>query len=254
MGSSGCNLTLNMVLDRVAPKSSADRRKDGAMTLLIREFEPQSTSHSALEIDRLREAEQLLIEEARRRQRRRQRFIAAVLSAVVIVVGIAYAMSSGATNEPSKTIPVNPVSLTSFPTCVASNLHASFSGQPQGAAGTFYYTLKVINHGSECTLSPLVVRGFNTSTTAYVGPWSRVYQTSQSKTSIASGHAAYVPVGVADTANYPSNLCRAASVNALRVALAGNRVVFGTVALRATVCTVTQSLHTQSASLNPSGV
>jgi Protein of unknown function (DUF4232) len=223
------------------------------MTLLIREFEPVATSRSALEIDQLREAEQLLIEEARRRQRRRQRFIAALISAIVVGAGVAYAMSSGAANKPTKTIPVSPVSLTSFPTCVANNLNASFSGQPEGAAGTIYYTLKVINHGTECTLPPLAVRGFNTSTKAYVGPWSRVYQTSQSKTSITTGHAAYVPVGVADTGNYPASLCRAASVSALRVALAGNRSVFATVALHTTVCTVTQSLHTQSASLNPSG-
>lgn len=227
--------------------------KDRAMTLLIREFEQEATTRSAVEIDQLREAEQLLIEEARRRQRRRQRFIAAIISAVVVGAGVAYAMSSGAANKPSKTIPISPVSLTSFPTCVAHNLHASFSGQPNGAAGTIYYTLKVINQGSECALPPLVVRGFNTATTAYVGPWSRVYRTSQSKTALAAGHPAYVPVGVAETGNYPSALCRAASVSALRVAVAGNRVVFGTLALRTTVCTATQSLHTQSASLNPSG-
>ena len=223
------------------------------MTLLIREFEPEATTRSAVEIDQLREAEQLLIEEARRRQRRRQRFIAAVLSAVVVGAGVAYAMSSGAANKPPKTIPVSPAALTSFPTCVAHNLHASFSGQPEGAAGTIYYTLKVINQGSACTLPPLAVRGFNTATASYVGPWSRVYRTSQSKTKIATGHAAYVPVGVAETGNYPTALCRPASVNAFRVAVAGNRFVFGTLALRTTVCTATQSLHTQSASLNPNG-
>jgi hypothetical protein len=224
------------------------------MTLLIREFEHETTTRSAIEIDQLREAEQLLIEEARRRQRRRQRFIAAVLSAVVVGAGIVYAMSSGAANRPSQTIPVNPASLTTFPTCVASNMHASFSGQPEGAAGTIYYTLKVVNQGATCTVPPLAVRGFNTSTSAYVGPWSRVYRTSQSKTSIASGHAAYVPVGIAETGNYPTALCRAANISALRVAVAGNRSVFGTLGVRTTVCTVTQSLHTQSASLNPSGV
>jgi hypothetical protein len=223
------------------------------MTLLIREFEQEATSRSALEIDQLREAEQLLIEEARRRQRRRQRFIAAIISAIVVGAGIVYAMSSGTANRPARTIPVNTVSLTSFPTCVASNLHASFSGQPEGAAGTVYYVVKVLNHGTECTLPPLAVRGFNTSTAAYVGPWSRVFRTSQIKTSIIAGHAAYVPVGVAETLNYPPALCRAANVNALRVAIAGNRSVIGTVALRVTVCTVTQSLHTQSASLHPSG-
>jgi hypothetical protein len=223
------------------------------MTLLIREFEQEAPSRSAVEIDQLREAEQLLIEEARRRQRRRQRFIAAIISAIVVGAGVVYAMSSGAANKPAKSIPVSPVSLTSFPTCVAHNLHASFSGQPEGAAGTIYYTLKVINQGSECTVPPLVVRGFNTATAAYVGPWSRVYRTSQSTTALAAGHAAYVPVGVADTANYPLALCHAASVSALRVALAGNRVVFGTVGLRTTVCTTTQSLHTQSATLNPNG-
>ena len=223
------------------------------MTLLIREFEQGTTSHSAVEIDDRREAEQLLIEEARRRQRRRQRFIAAIISAIVVGAGVVYAVSSGAVNKPAKTIPVSPVSLTSYPTCVAHNLHASFSGQPNGAAGTIYYTLKVVNQGSQCTLPPLVVRGFNTATSKYVGPWSRVYRTSQIKIVVASGHPAYVPVGVADTANYPGVLCHAASVSALRVALAGNRSVFGSPALRTTVCTSTQSLHTQSATLNPNG-
>jgi hypothetical protein len=223
------------------------------MTLLIREFEQETTTRSAVEIDRLREAEQLLIEEARRRQRRRQRVIAAVVSAIVVGAGIVYAMSSGAANRPSQTVPVNPVSLASFPTCVAANLHASWSGHPEGAAGTIYYTLKVLNQGSTCTVPPLAVRGFTTATATYVGPWSRVYRTSSSKTSIASGHAAYVPVGVAETGNYPSSLCHAASVSALRVAVAGNRTVFGTVALHTTVCTATQSLHTQSATLNPNG-
>jgi len=221
------------------------------MTLLINEFERDLPSPSAGEIERLRVAEQLLIEEARRRQRRRQRFIAVLITAVVVGAGIAYGASSGAPHKPSRSIPIDPVALTSYPTCVARNLHASFYGQPNGAAGTIYYTLKVVNVGSQCTLAPLVVRGFNSSTSAYVGPWSRVYRTSQTKTSLASGHPAYVPVGVADTANYPGSLCHAASINALRVAIAGNRSVVGTLALRTTVCTSTQSLHTQSASLNP---
>jgi hypothetical protein len=223
------------------------------MTLLIREFEPEATTRSALEIDQLREAEQLLIEEARRRQHRRQRFIALVISVVVVGAGVVYAMSSGAANKPSRTIPVSPVSLTSYPTCIARNLHASFSGQPNGAAGTIYYTLKVVNQGSQCALPPLAVRGFNTATSKYIGPWSSVDRTSQSKPVVATGHAAYVLVGVADTENYPSALCRTASVSALRVAVAGNRSVFGTPALRTTVCTATQSLHTQPVSLNPSG-
>jgi hypothetical protein len=221
------------------------------MTLLINQFERESPTPSAVEIDRRREAEQLLIEEARRRQRRRQRFIAVVITAVVASASIAYAMSSGAANKPSRTLPFEPAALTSYPTCVAHNLHSSFFGQPNGAAGTIYYTLKLVNQGSPCTLPPLVVRGFNSSTSRYIGPWSRVYRTSQTKTTLATGHPAYVPVGVADTANYPSSLCRAASINALRVAIAGNHAVVGTSALRTTVCTTTQSLHTQSASLNP---
>lgn len=223
------------------------------MTLLIREFQPEAPSRSALEVDQLREAEQLLIEEARRRQRRRQRFIAVIISAIVVGAGVVYALSSGGTNKPSQTIPIDPVALTSFPTCAAHSLRASFSGQPEGAAGTIYYTLKVVNQGTECTVPPFAVRGFNSATSAYVGPWSKVYRTSQTKTAIARGHAAYVPVGAADTENYPSSLCRAASVNALRVAVAGNRTVVGTLTFRTTVCTVTQSLHTQSASLSPNG-
>ncbi len=223
------------------------------MTLLIREFDPETQTRGALEIDQLRDAEQLLIEEARRRQRRRQHFIAVILSAIIVGAGVIYALTSGATNKPTQGIPINPAALTSYPTCAAHNLRGSFSGQPNGAAGTIYYTIKVVNAGTECTVPPLVVRGFNTVTTAYVGPWSRVYRTSQNKIALAPGHAAYVPVGVADTANYPGALCRAASVNAMRVALAGNRSVFATLGLRTTVCTVTQSLHTQSASLSPSG-
>lgn len=223
------------------------------MTLLIREYEPEATTPNAQEIDLLREAEQLLIEEARRHQRRRQRFVALLISAVVAGAGVAYALSSGAANKPPKTIPVNPVSLTALPACGAHDLHASFWGQPNGAAGTIYYTMKLINQGPACTLPPLAVRGFNSATASYVGPWSRVYRTSASPTALAAGRAAYVPVGVADTANYPSNLCRAARVSALRVALAGNRRLVGTLALGTTVCTITQSLHTQSASLSPSG-
>ncbi len=221
------------------------------MTLLINEFEPGTATRSAVEIDQLQAAEQLLIEEARHHQRRRQRFIAVLITAVVAGASIAYALSSGATNRPSRTAPVDPVALSSYPTCVARNLHASFWGQPNGAAGTIYFTLKVVNAGSQCALAPLVVRGYNATTSAYVGPWSRVYRTSQGTTTLAAGHPAYVPVGVADTANYPNTLCHAASINALRVAIAGNRAVFATLGVRTTVCTTTQSLHTQSASLNP---
>jgi len=49
-------------------------------------------------------------------------------------------------------------------------------------------------------------------------------------------------------------MCRAANVKTIRVALAGNHSLIGAVALRTSICTVTKSMHTQSASLNPSGV
>jgi hypothetical protein len=201
-----------------------------------------------------REAEQMLIEEARRRQRRRQRAIAAVISTIVAAVGVAYAVASGASSPRPRPVTGQPVSLTAFPICRANHLHVSLSGEPNGAAGTIYYTLKFVNNGPECTVAPVVARGFNTTSSGYVGPWSRVYITSPTKTVVTSGRAAYVPLGVGDTANWPGSLCRASSVNAVRVALAGNHSLIGAVAIRTTVCTVRQSLHTQSASLNPSGV
>jgi hypothetical protein len=200
------------------------------------------------------EAEQLLIEEARRHQRRRQRVIAAVVSTIVAAAGVAYAVTSGASNPRPRPVSGQPASMASFPICRASHLHVSLSGQPNGAAGTIYYTLKLLNSGPECTVAPVVARGFNTATSNYAGPWSRTYVTSKSKTVLTRGRAAYVPLGIGESANWPTSLCRPANVNAIRVALAGNHSVIGTVALRTSICTITQSMHTQSASLNPSGV
>jgi hypothetical protein len=197
----------------------------------------------------------LLIEEARRRQRRRQRVIAAVVSSVVAAAAVAYAVASGASSpRPPRPISGEPVSLAALPLCTAKNLHVSLSGRPEGTAGTIYYTLQLLNNGPECTVAPVVARGFNTTSSAYVGPWSHAYITSPTKTVVTSGRAAYVPLGVGDTANWPGSLCRASDVNAIRVALAGNHSLIGALALRTSVCTVTQSMHTQSASLNPSGV
>jgi hypothetical protein len=201
-----------------------------------------------------REAEQLLIEEARRRQRRRQRVIAAILSTLVAAAGVAYAVASGASSPRQRPISGEPASLATFPICGAAHLHASLSGQPQGAAGTIYFTLKLLNNGPECTVGPVVARGFNATSAAYVGPWSHAYITNQTKTVVTTGRAAYVPLGVGQTANWPVSLCRPVNVNAIRVALAGNHSLIGAVALRTSVCTVTQSMHTQSASLNPSGL
>jgi hypothetical protein len=214
---------------------------------------PESSPVAAVSLEH-REAEQMLIEEARRRQRRRQRAIAVVISALVAAAGVAYGVASGASSPRPRPVSAQPVSLATFPICTANHLHVSLSGQPNGAAGTIYYTLKLVNNGPECTVAPLVARGFNTTTSGYVGPWSHAYITSQTKTVVTSGRAAYVPLGVGDTANWPVSLCRASNVNAVRVALAGNHSLIGAVALRTSVCTVTQSMHTQSASLSPSGV
>jgi hypothetical protein len=207
--------------------------------------EPTATSFE------LREAEQMLIEEARRRQRRRHRVVAAIVSAIVAAAGVAYALASSTPSPKPRPVSGSPASLVAFPIC--THLHVSLSGQPEGAAGTFYYTLKLLNSGPQCTVAPIVARGFNTTTSKYAGPWSNVYITSKTKTVVSTGHAAYVPLGVADTANYPTSLCEAVNVNAIRVALAGNHSIIGAVAMHASVCTVTRSLRTQSASLNPSG-
>lgn len=223
------------------------------MTLLTREFEQDTATPSALEVDRPRETDQLLIEEARRRQRRRQRWIASLAAVLVVAASVFYALSSGAAKVHPSTVPAAPVSLASFSTCAVVNLHAAFSGEPEGAAGTIYYTLKVTNKGAACTLPPLAVRAINTASSAYVGPWSRVEVTNKTKTVLAKGHAAYVPVGVGQSANWPTSLCRAANATGLRVVEAGNHATIGTLVLRASVCTITQSLHTQSASLNPNG-
>src|SRR5580692_5343764 len=201
-----------------------------------------------------REAEEMLIEEARRRQRRRQRVVAAILSTILAAAGVAYAVASGASSPRPRPISGQPASLAAFPICTASHLHVSLTGLSNGAAGTIYYTLKLVNNGPECTVAPVVARGFNTTSSSYAGPWSRTYVTSKTKVALTSGRAAYVPLGIGQSVNWPTSLCRAANVNAIRVALAGNHSVIGAVALRTSVCTITQSMHTQSASLNPSGL
>jgi hypothetical protein len=213
---------------------------------------PTIPSEPAVSFER-REAEQLLIEEARRHQRRRQRVIAAVVSSLVAAAGVAWAVAGGATNSQTPPVAGQPASLAAFPICLANHLHVSLSGQPEGAAGTIYYTLKLLNNGPECTVAPVSARGFNPSTSGYVGPWSNVFITSRTKTVVTTGRAAYVPLGIGQSLNWPTSLCRAANVNTIRVALAGNHSVIGAVALRTSVCTVTKSMHTQSASLNPSG-
>jgi hypothetical protein len=220
------------------------------MTQLITENDIQREFHIMTNFPLSREAEQLLIQEARRRQRRRQRWIATIVSAVVAAAGLAYAMTSGAANPRQQPTNAQPVSLAAFPTCSVKNLHASFGGA-NGAAGTDYFALKLVNSGAACTVPPIAVRGFNTSKATYVGPWSRVWVTSHAKTVVAKGHAAYVQVGVGVTGNWPTSLCKPANVTALRVAEAGNRAIIAAVPLRVSVCTITQSLHTQSASLSP---
>ena len=224
------------------------------MSQVLTALSPDESRDVATNSTVAREAEQLLIEEARRRQRRRQRVIAAIVSTIVAAAGVAYAVASGATSPRPRPISGQSVSLAAFPVCSANHLHVSLSGEPEGAAGTTYFTLKLLNNGPECTVAPVAARGFLTSSSHYVGPWSNVFITAQSKTVVTTGRAAYVPLGVGDTENWPTSLCRAASVSAVRIALAGNHSVIGAVAIHTTVCTVTRSLHTQSASLNPSGV
>jgi hypothetical protein len=224
------------------------------MSQVLTALSPDLPREVAPTPDVAREAEQLLIEEARRRQRRRQRVIAAIVSTIVAAAGVAYAVASGATSARPRPISGQPVSLAAFPICTANHLHVSLSGEPEGAAGTNYFTLKLLNNGPECTVAPVAARGFVTTSANYVGPWSNVFITDQSKTVLTTGHAAYVPLGVGDTENWPTALCRAQSVNAVRIALAGNHSLIGAVAIHTTVCTVTRSLHTQSASLSPSGV
>ncbi len=224
------------------------------MSPVLSAVAPQSTPVvTAVSLEH-REAERLLIEEARRHQRRRQRVIAAIVSTIVAAAGVAYAVSTGASRPRPRPISGQPVSSAAFPICTANHLRLSLSGQPNGAAGTIYYTLKLVNNGPECTVAPVVARGFNPTSSRYAGPWSRTYATSHTKTVLTTGRAAYVPLGIGQSANWPTSLCRPANVSAIRVALAGNHSVIGAVSVRTSVCTITQSMHTQSASLNPSGV
>lgn len=218
------------------------------MSHVLTAVTPDRVNEPSAESFEHREAEQLLIEEARRRQRRRQRVIAAVVSSVVAAAGIAYAVTSAASRP--RPVSGQPASLAAYPICRASQLHVSLAGS-NGAAGTIYYSLKLMNNGPECTVAPVVARGFNTATSSYVGPWSSTYITNKSKTVVTTGRAAYVPLGIGESGNWPTSLCRPANVNAIRVALAGNHSVIGAIALRTSVCTITQNMHTQSASLSP---
>jgi len=187
------------------------------------------------------------------RQRRRQRVIAAALSTIVAAAGVAWAVAGGASNPRPRPISGQPVSLTAFPICLASHLHVSLSGQPQGAAGTDYFTLKLLNNGPECTVAPVTARGFNTSTSGYEVV-SNVFITSQTKTVVASGRAAYGAAGHWGYRELAGFDVSSGQRERHRVALAGNHSLIGAVALRTAVCTVTKSMHTQSASLNPSGL
>jgi hypothetical protein len=218
------------------------------MSPVLTDVSPVSAPVATSTFFEQREAEQLLIEEARRHQRRRQRVIAAIVSSLVAAAGVAYAVTSGASNPPPRPVTGQPASLAAFPLCLASHLHVSLAGS-NGAAGTIYYSLKLMNNGPECTVAPVIARGFNTTTSRYVGPWSSTYVTNQTKTVVTTGRAAYVPLGIGESGNWPPSLCRPVNVNAIRVAVAGNHAIIGAVALRTSVCTITRSMHTQSASL-----
>ncbi|MGH7175419.1 MAG: DUF4232 domain-containing protein [Minisyncoccia bacterium] len=202
----------------------------------------------------VRRVEQLLIEEARRRQRRRQRVIAAVVSAAMVGAGVIYAIGSGAASPRLRTTPGQAVALTAFPTCAMTNLHASLTGQGNGTAGTIYYTLKIENASTACTVPPIAVRGYSFSSHSAVGPWSRVDITSSTRATVAHGHAAYVALGVTDTLNYPTALCAPANVTGLLVAASSKRSVTQTVRLAVSVCTTHVSLHTLSPTVNSTGV
>src|SRR6202041_2691763 len=110
-----------------------------------------------------------------------QRVIAAIVSMLVAAAGVAYAVASGATNVRPRPISGQPVSLSGYPICTASHLHVSLFGEPEGAAGTNYFTLKLVNNGPECTVAPVAARGFVTTSGNYVGPWSNVFITGASK-------------------------------------------------------------------------
>lgn len=132
-----------------------------------------------------------------------------------------------------------------------SALRPSFVVPSNGAAGTIYYTLKLSNSGTTCTVPPVAVRGYNASTKAPVGPWSSVISTSTTGAVATHGHAADVNIGVTETANWPAPLCKPATVTTLLVAESQKRSSFQTVNIAVSVCTVTRSLRALSPTLTP---
>jgi hypothetical protein len=118
--------------------------------------------------------EQALIEETRQRQRRRHHWLVASLAVAVVLGSILYASHRGETNQPplSKSV-VGGGAAAIAGECKIGNFSISGVGN-QGATGSAMTLVYLANHGPSCSLSPIAVRAYNTSTHSYVGPVSRI--------------------------------------------------------------------------------
>jgi len=200
-----------------------------------------------------REAEQMLIEEARRRQRRRQRVIAAALSTIVAAAGVAWPWrAERRTHVPSDLGPTRV--LDGVPDLFGESSARLVVGPTARRRRDGLFHVEALEQwsrvhgrardGARIQYLDLGLRGSVVQRVHHQSDQDRRRERTRGVRA----------AGIGDTANWPGSMCRAANVNAIRVALAGNHSLIGAVALRTAVCTVTKSMHTQSASLNPSGL
>ena len=221
------------------------------MTLILQKIVRGSTTLDAQSSEERCKALQMLIEEARQRQRRRQRWVGTVLAAVVAAAAVVFTVAGANSNWRTPVAHAQAAALVAYPSCTMSSLHPSIIGRPNGAAGTIYYAMKLVDGGTSCTVPPIAIRGYNQVSHAFVGQWSYVESTNTRKVVVTHDHAAYVSFGVRETGNYPPAHCKAANVKSLAVAMSQNRSSIQIVRLAVSICTATRSLLTQSPTLTP---
>jgi len=138
---------------------------------------------------------------------------AGALGALAALVAAAAILWTGA--PPAQGLAVK----ASTPACRTSTLVVWLDTQPNGAAGTTFYTLKFTNlSGSTCTLrgypgvSAVSLSGGQLGQSAKRDPATPVRTIT-----VRSGASASATVGIVDTGNFPTNACRAVTAAGFKV-------------------------------------
>jgi len=167
------------------------------LTAVAPEIAPEPNAH----LSEHQHAEQLLIEEARRRQRRRQRVIAAVVSSIVAAAGVAWAVAAVRRVRDRVRSPDSRLAC-DISDLLASHLHVSLSGEPTARRNDLLHR-EALEQRSRVHRRARGGARIRRHDLGYVGPWSSVFITNQTKTVVTTGQAAYVPLGIGQSVNWP---------------------------------------------------